>query len=43
MRYTQEDFDDLLNRLSALIEHKSWSTCIPLVEELKQSIMIKLR
>lgn len=43
MCYTREQFDDAIRQLSESIHNEDWHKGLNLLQELKQSIMIKLR
>lgn len=43
MCYTTEQFDDTIRQLSECIHNKDWHQSLNLLQELKQSIIIKLR
>lgn len=43
MCYTTAQFDDTIRQLSECIHIKDWYKSLNLLQELKQSIMIKLR
>ena len=43
MCYITEQFDDTIRQLSESIHTKDWHKGLNLLQELKQSIMIKLR